>query len=197
LLAWSALHLWYPLLAIVPASLLGLLFLLFALQTLRLQKQRKRRLADVTLDFWQWAMGCLMLAVVAWGLGQWLAWPPLDILVGALFLLGFATSAVNGMLYKIVPFLVWLHLNNRLQAQGSWQGSVPNMKQIIPVSATRRQFRLHLFALLVLLVTLGLPEMLPAWIAGGLWLANAGYLWWNLLQALLLYRKSLQQAESG
>ncbi len=195
LLVWSALYLWYPLLAIVPASLLALLFMLFAMQTLRLQQQRKRRLADVTLDFWQLAMGCLMLAVVTWGLGQWLAWPPLELLLGALFLLGFAASAVNGMLYKIVPFLVWLHLNNRLQAQGSWQGSVPNMKQVIPVSDTRRQFRLHLFALLVLLVTLGLPGTLPTWIAGGLWLANAGYLWWNLFQALRLYRKSLQQAK--
>ncbi len=195
LLSWSGLYLWYPLLAIIPAGLLALLFVLFALQTLRLQQQRKRRLADVTLDFWKLAMGCLMLSVAVWALGQWLVWSPLDMVLGALFLLGFAASAVNGMLYKIVPFLVWLHLNNRLQAQGSWQGSVPNMKQIIAVRATRWQFRLHMLALFVLLVTLSLPGTLPTWIAGGLWLGNAGYLWWNLLQAVLLYRASLQQAK--
>ncbi len=194
LLSWSLCYLWLPSLAPLAELLLAMLFFLFAVQTLRLQQQRKRRLADVTLDFWRLAMACLMLALLAWVAGQWLVWKQLDLVIGALFLLGFATSAVNGMLYKIVPFLVWLHLNNRLQAQGSWQGSVPNMKQIIPVVATRRQFRLHVIALLVLLLALMLPDVVGARSAALLWLANALYLWWNLLQGLRLYRRVFDEA---
>ncbi len=199
LLGWSMAHWWLTLLAPLLAHLLALSLILFALQTLRLQQQRRRRLADVTLDFWRLAMGCLILAMLGWIGAQWFEWAQLELLVGALFLLGFATSAVNGMLYKIVPFLVWLQLNNRLQAQGSWQGSIPNMKQVIAVSATRHQFHLHLIALSVLLITLALPAVIPSWAAGGLWLANAVYLWWNLLQAMRCYRHHLHasMAEGG
>jgi hypothetical protein len=194
LLGWSLSHWWLPALNPLLGHLLALLLALFAAQTLRLQEQRRRRLADVSLDFWRLAMVSLLLALLAWVAAQWFHWPRLELLTGALFLLGFATSAVNGMLYKIVPFLVWLHLNGRLQAQGSWQGSVPNMKQIILPGVTRWQFRLHLLALALLLLTLALPAVIPPWIAGGLWLANALFLWWNLLQGLRCYRRTLRVA---
>jgi hypothetical protein len=190
LLGWSLSLVWLPQLSPLPGHLLALLMLLFAGQTLWLQEQRRRRLADVSLDFWRLAMGSLILAVLTWVGAQWYDGPRLELLAGVLFLLGFATSAVNGMLYKIVPFLVWLHLNNRLQARGSWQGGVPNMKQIIAVSAMRWQFRLHLVALALLLATVLLPAI-PVALAAILWLLNALYLWWNLLQALQLYRKQL------
>lgn len=185
---WSLATWWLPGLVPLAGYLLALLLLLFAGQTLWLQEQRRRRLADVSLDFWRLAMGSLILAVLGWMGAQWFDWPRLEILVGVLFLLGFALSAVNGMLYKIVPFLVWLHLNSRLQARGSWQGSVPNMKQIIAVSATRRQFRLHLLALVTLLGVVLLPAI-PVALAALLWLLDALYLWWNLFQALRLYRQ--------
>lgn len=190
---WSLSLVWLPQLSPLLGHLLALLMLLFAGQTLWLQERRRRRLADVSLDFWRLAMGCLILAVLAWVGAQWFDWLRLELLIGVLFLLGFATSAVNGMLYKIVPFLVWLHLNNRLQARGSWQGGVPNMKQIIAVSATRRQFRLHLVALALLLGAVLTPAI-PVFPGALLWLLNALYLWWNLLQALQLYRKQLAGA---
>ncbi|MEN8171141.1 MAG: hypothetical protein ABFS08_13035 [Pseudomonadota bacterium] len=197
LLSWSLAHWWLPVMTPLLGYLLALSLILFAAYTLWLQEQRRRRLADVTLDFWRLAMFCLILAVLTWIAAQWFEWSQLELLVGVLFFLGFAYSAVNGMLYKIVPFMIWLHLNNRLQSQGSWQGSVPNMKQIIAVSVMRRQFHLHLLALSVLLLTLVLPTTIPAWIAAGLWLANALTLWWNLLQATRLYRRILNDAQQG
>ncbi|MCW8919647.1 MAG: hypothetical protein OQL08_12650 [Gammaproteobacteria bacterium] len=196
LTGWSLSHDWLPILTPLLGHLLALLLALFAAQTLWLQEQRRRRLADVSLDFWRLAMLSLLLALLTWVAGQWLHWPRLELLTGALFLLGFATSAVNGMLYKIVPFLVWLHLNSRLQAQGRWQGGVPNMKQVILPGVTRWQLRLHLLALALLLLTLALPTTIPPWIAGGLWLANALFLWWNLLQGVRCYRRTLQAAQA-
>ncbi|MEJ2407103.1 MAG: hypothetical protein P8171_23040, partial [Candidatus Thiodiazotropha sp.] len=148
LLMWEGLVVWSAQ-AIIPlmaysAWLLALGMAVFALQTLRLLSQRRRKLADVTLDFWRLAMACLLLSVLAWGIGHLLPGTRWELMLGVLFLVGFAMSAVNGMLYKIVPFLVWLHLNNRLQQQGQWQGKVPNMKQVIPERSARWQFRLHL-----------------------------------------------------
>ncbi|NIV39259.1 MAG: hypothetical protein GWN58_60570 [Anaerolineae bacterium] len=167
----------------------------FALQTLYLQQRRRRRLADVTLDFWRLSMVSLILAALAWLANLYSSHVALELAVGVLFLLGFAGSAVNGMLYKIVPFLIWLHLNMRLQQNGRRQVKVPNMKQVIPARPARWQFRLHLTALLILLIGIGTGTVVvPPAIIGLAWLASSGLLWWNLLQALQVYRRVLLEA---
>jgi hypothetical protein len=58
---------------------------------------------------------------------------------------------------------------------------------VIPERVARWQLRLHLAALLLLLAALSgwLPPLLP----GITWLASSVVLFWNLLQALLLYRR--------
>jgi hypothetical protein len=187
LLLWSLLP-WpvaEPLLSgLIAAALVG-----FALQTLRLQRRRRRRLADVTLDFWRLAMAALLLAVLAWLANRLYPLVALELAAGVLFLAGFALSAVNGMLYKIVPFLVWLHLNNRLQQAARWQGSVPNMKQVIPERMARWQLRLQLAALLLLLAGVLSGGAVPPVVIGITWLASSAVLLWNLLQALRLYRR--------
>jgi hypothetical protein len=164
----------------------------FALTTLQLQRRRRRQLSDVTLDFWRLAMVSLLSALLLWLFNRVYPHGMLELLVGAVFLLGFAYSAVNGMLYKIVPFLVWLHLNNRLQRAGRSQAKIPNMKQVIPERYARRQFRLHLVAMAVLLIAIIRPELPPA-LVGVLWLGNGGWLGWNLWQALRLYRRMTRE----
>lgn len=162
---------------------------IFAITTLELQRRRKRRLPDVTLDFWRLAMASLLLAVTVWvlhyGFGRT---DPL--LFGVLFIVGFAMSAVNGMLYKIVPFLVWLHLNNRRQMAGRSQVGIPNMRQVIPEPAMRRQFRLQLAAL-ILLAGAALEPLLTR-SAGLLLLVSMFALQGNLLRAVGLYRTVLR-----
>ncbi|OOZ40328.1 hypothetical protein BOW53_08110 [Solemya pervernicosa gill symbiont] len=172
--------------------LIALMLAVFAIVTLRLQHQRRRRIADVTLDFWRLAMGSLLLALLLWLLAPHLHLTPIAPVV--VLIAGFAVSAVNGMLYKIVPFLIWLHLNNRVQALGSWQGKIPNMKQIIPERQARWQFRLQLAALIVLFGALLVPEWLlrPAAL---LWIASAAWLGWNLLAALYLFRRIVSDAQ--
>lgn len=159
----------------------------FAAWTLRLQQRRRRRMTDPTLDFWRIAMVCLILAALAWLLWLYRPGARLEILVGVLFLAGFATAAVNGMLYKIVPFLIWLHLANRRQESGGAQAAPPGTRQIIPARHARGQWWLSISALALLSLTVLLP--LPAWPAGVLWAANGLYLAWNLLGALRCYRR--------
>ncbi len=161
--------------------------LVFALATLRLQAQRRRRLADVTLDYWRIAMASLVAAVMAWGAARaWPAWAGHDaypLLLGVLFLGGFAVSVVNGMLYKIVPFLAWFHLQAQLQARA---GSIPTMKEMISQRAMRGQFRLHVAACLLLAGALAWPPLaVPggvAMAASALWLAA------NLASAVRRFR---------
>ncbi len=158
----------------------------FALATLRIQSQRRRKLADVTLDFWRLGMACLVALALFAPLLSWLpgAWQdPALISLGMLFMLGFAASVVSGMLYKIVPCLAWFHLKTQTGAKVS---AIPNMKEMIPDRLARLHFRLHLAALLLLLPAPFLPKSAAA---PGLFLLAAGALRQelNLLHARRLF----------
>lgn len=197
---WEGLAIWsaqvvFPGL-VHTAWLLAAGVVIFALQTLHLQARRRRKLADVSLDYWRLAMLSLIVAVLLWAFDAVKPAVQTELLIGLVFFIGFAMSAVNGMLYKIVPFLVWLHLNNRLQQQGRWQGKIPNMKQVIPERHARWQFRLHCLALGTLPAAL-LTAWFPLWIAALALLASVLLLWLNLLQALWLYLRFVREEVEG
>jgi hypothetical protein len=163
--------------------------LIFALVTLQLQSRRRRKLSDIALDFWRTGMTSLILCVIVWMSGQlWPAWGESNaypLLLGVLFIGGFAVSVVNGMLYKIVPFLAWFHLQAQLQARA---GAIPNMKEMIPERWMRTQLHLHLAACVLLAAATIRPQMfaLPAGAAMGL---SALLLWANLLSAVRSYAR--------
>lgn len=160
-------------------------FLSFALATLHLQQKRRRRQADVTLRFWRVAMASLLAAALAttlaWLVPAWDQAPVRPLFVGILWIMGFALSAVNGMLYKIVPFLVWLHLQSRHPPRGS----TPNMKQVIADAQARHQALAHEVALLLLAAAPFLPALFyPALAASALSFLLLGR---NLLAAWRCY----------
>jgi len=174
---------WLSLLALpmAAAALIG-----FALATLDLLRRRRRKLGDATLDFWRLGMVSL-LAVAAGMLASPLlpeAWAdPVQLSLGLAFLLGFALSVVSGMLYKIVPFLAWFHLQAQTRAKA---GTIPNMKEMIPEAAARLQLRWHLAALVLLLPAPFLPPQAAA--PGALCLAaSAQVLWVNLRRSRRLF----------
>ena len=195
---WLAALLFILLLGLAPAShspalrmLLGVLlaagFAVFALTTLWLQSQRRRKLPDVTLNFWRGGMISLLLAIALWLAAQIV--PAMgntqsySLLLGMLMIVGFAMSLINGMLYKIVPFLVWFHLQSRRGANGP---KVPNVREILPESRTRRQMWLHFAALGALLAAVFLPAIFtyPAALLFG---ASNLWLWLNMVSASRTY----------
>lgn len=180
--AWGAL-------AIACALALCGAYVLFAVTTIVLQRRRKRRLPDVVLDFWRVGMGSLIGACVLWALRVAAPWDMpdgVDVLLGLLVLVGFAGSVINGMLYKIAPFLAWFHL----QSLAGLGRLVPNMKKILGDADQRLQYRVHVTALALLMLAVAWPEVLvyPAAIALG---AAAVMLEANLVKVLRVYRDNL------
>jgi hypothetical protein len=159
----------------------------FAGLTLRLQLQRRRARADATSRYWQSGLFAAIAALLM--LATATLWPPFaDLapwtpLFAVLLMVGAFVSFIAGMLYKIVPFLAWLHLQHGIQVGVP----VPNMNRLLPDQAMQRQMRAHLLALALLVAA----AFLPGWLArpAGAALALAGgWLFWNLLQAAMRYR---------
>ncbi|MBE0613627.1 MAG: hypothetical protein IH604_08175 [Burkholderiales bacterium] len=159
----------------------------YAVTTLWLQARRRRRQADVTLIFWRGAMLALLALAVSWLVFE--ALPRLGnherapLWLGVLALPGVFLSVIIGMLYKIMPFLNWLHL----QQQGGTAMPPPNMKQMIPEAAMRGQMRLHFAALLLLLAAVLWPAVARP--AGLIFTASCLWLEWNLVGAARVYAR--------
>lgn len=159
---------------------------LFALGTLYLQSRRRRKISDTTLLFFRTAM----LAMLAIPLSAtWFALdadagsdPRAAVWLGMLAIAGVFVSAINGMLYKIVPFVGWLHL----QRQCGLGVMPPTMNQLLAERAMRRQYYAHLAALGFLLAAVWVPAATrPA----GLALAvDCAWLGANLLLVLRAWR---------
>lgn len=163
------------------------LAVVFTLVTLRLLGQSKRAKADASHMFWNVSMVSALVACGLWlaaglidRLGQWPGWPAL---FGVLLLIGCFMSVMVGMLYKIVPFLVWLHLQNI----GRGHVKAPNMKKVLSQVRIDHQMLAHLLALALLL----LAVVWPRWFvypAGLALILSSGWLWLNLLCATAVYR---------
>jgi hypothetical protein len=161
---------------------LGLGFGAFALVTLGLQRRRSRPRTDPTLLHWWSAMGAMVAAAGAWAFGA-----P-DTLVGVLLLVGVGVGLPSGMLFKIVPFLCWFHLQQRQVSGGRFDVRVPHMHGFLPERLARGQWGLHLAALATLAAACAEPRLAPA---GGSLLALAALLLAGLLlNAAWRYRET-------
>lgn len=168
-------------------GVLALLGLAFVAYTFHLQRQRRRARADATFRYWQFGLACgalacgqLLLAALFPALAEWPAWTAL---FGVLLIGGGFVSLIVGMLYKIVPFLAWMHLQHRLR------GSAPNMNRLLPDADAQGQGRVH--ALGVVLLALALPWPLLAVPAGLAIVVGQGWLFVNLYRAVRRYNAVL------
>lgn len=166
----------------------------FALLTLRLQARRRRARSDVTYRYWQIGLASAIFALAMVLTAT--AWPPLaeltgwSIFAGILLLVGGFMSFIIGMLYKIVPFLAWMHLRNR----GSARSPVPNMNRLLPEADAQRQMQAHAVALALLLAAVIAPEWLTR-AAGAALAVASGWLLVNLLGAVRRYRQHLDKLD--
>lgn len=192
LLIWTTDHYFLPgqnILNIFSSLLIGLLIISFIVFTLRLQLQRKKRLADATLYFWYTGLTCLTISVFLYFYAYFIK-SDVSLLIGIIFINGFVISIINGMLYKIVPFLVWLHIHRHRTLSGQGIAGIPTMNEVITRKKTHRQFYLHLIALILSVLAVFYPTIFfyPAALT---WLINWTLIFIHLLQAMRLYKNCL------
>lgn len=154
--------------------------------TLWVLRRSKRAATDAIARLWQVAMLSAVGACAVWLMGSVFPdyaggqqWP---LLVGVLALLGGFVSVMTGMLYKIVPFLVWMHL----QEEGAGRVMAPNIKKVLAQRQIDLQTRAHWVSLVLLVLAVCWPQWFSypgalallvsqAWLARNLWSAAQLY----------------------
>ncbi len=185
LLAWLLLHMEAAVYAIVAQWSIALFFMMFGLEVLQKLKLRKRQLSDVTVWYWQLSACSLIAGVFVWSVDALIGYE-LSLLSALLIGGGFLLSLMSGMLYKIIPFLVWFHLN----ARGYMM--IPTMREMISEQMAELQFVLHLLTLLLCVPFAFGVDTLQ--VAGVMLLISSALLLFNLLRALQIYRHTLKKA---
>ncbi len=201
LLCLSATHIWsLPIVKIFASTALIACLIIFSLTTLWILHKRRRQLADTTMRFWQLAMVSLLLLAMVWSAQAYIKIDMPALLPGILMIHGFAMTTVNGMMYKIIPFIIWLHLsvhNKNLRDKGERESQVkvPHMRKIIPEAASLWQFRFHMSSLILLILASVWP-LLFFYPAAIIFAAAQLFLLFNLSKAVYFYNMKLAELSS-
>jgi hypothetical protein len=134
-----------------------------------------------------WLLALASLVAAAW----LFAWPgePSDartVAVGVCFLAGFAMTAVHGMLYRIVPFLVWHHLREHAQPGVR----LPKFAELIGPQRQRAQWWWHAAAVVAALGACRYPPLASS--AGILLAAASLHVGLDVGQPVLRHRHALR-----
>lgn len=113
----------------------------FANSAINSLNNRKRPIFDVTLLYWKLSLYSLIAFLIFW-----LFFSTQDYLLAVFFALGFLFSLLQGMIYKIIPFLCWFHLSSK----GYF--TVPTIRELIVEKDIRLQFYIYTSSLLFFLL---------------------------------------------
>lgn len=173
---------------LATAAALCVLAAAFAITTLRLQARSRRSTPDDSFLAFRVAMvsGIAgVLAILVSLVAEAGDWP---LLAGILILHGGFVGAISAMLYKVVPFLAWLHLTQAgIKA--------PNMKKLSPSLPVRRQLHVHALALAALTLAVFVPPASP--LAGAAVTVEFAWLCVNLLRIVRAWRRAGGQWNAG
>lgn len=140
--------------SLIPILKIGIsiVVITFSIETIRRLNNRKRPIVDTSIIYWKLSMTLFALGALLYALSQFITESDkISIFASASF--GIALlSLISGMLYKIIPFLVWFHLN----AQGK---NPPVMRELLPDRLTRKQLYLHFGVVLFLGISILFPGL--------------------------------------
>lgn len=155
---------------------LVVLFLTYSYMTIKRLLRRKRGM-EPSILFWYMSQTFLIISL--------LLYPFLHMyLLPFLFsFLVFFSSIIMGMMYRIIPFLVWFHLSNMPAKR------VPLMSEVIPYERIRLSFYLHLLWVLCVVLSLPLNQKVGFIISSVVHTASFLFLLYNIYSGGSLYFK--------
>ncbi|MCX6052437.1 MAG: hypothetical protein NTZ60_07965 [Campylobacterales bacterium] len=181
LLLWSALNIFDETYALLAKFWITLFFWAFATTVWKKLSARRRPISDVTVWYWRSASIFLTLGAFLWIFDEYFKHEYI-VMVAILIGGGFIMSIMTGMLYKIVPFLVWFHLN----AMGYM--SIPTMNEMINKKLAALQFILFIASLIGFVFAFYMPLLLE--ISAVCFILSMAILEYNIISVALVYMKT-------
>ncbi|MCK5110127.1 MAG: hypothetical protein KAQ94_01310 [Arcobacteraceae bacterium] len=147
---------------------------IFAYYGLNSLNNRRRPVFDVTLWYWKFSFYSLIFSQVLFLFFDNM------VILSLVFIFGFLYSLLQGMIYKIIPFLAWFHLSSR----GHF--SIPNLREYIKEDMIKLQFFIYIssFAFFILSAVF---NQLFLYIASVLFLISNLMFLFNLITAIRKY----------
>ncbi|WP_321779084.1 hypothetical protein [Sulfurimonas sp.] len=182
LFIWLITSLVYEPLTIIGKAWIATFFWAFSTTVWLKLSRRKRPISDVTVWYWRSASVLLTLGAFLWIFDEYFRHE--YIVMVSILLGGFILSIMMGMLYKIIPFLVWFHLN----AKGYM--TIPTMNEMINKTLGRIQFILFIASLVGFVVTFYIPILLK--ISAVSFIVSMMILQYNVIAPMLIYKKIIK-----
>jgi len=146
---------------------LGLIFIshgVFAFSLFYVIKQRKRKVPDTSIKYWQLAAGTLLLLNLLYFLPDsfysaeqtpiFISLPDKGMLLTSIFIYFYLLSVIQGMLLKILPFLSYTHLQQRCLIDFSAMQFIPHMHEFLNKKHGLALYYMHILSGLSLLAVL-------------------------------------------
>lgn len=151
---------------------------LFAYYGIHSLNNRRRPIFDVTLLYWKSSLYMLLLSLFIWLFSK----DDISYLLAITFGFGFLYSLLQGMTYKIVPFLCWFHLTSK----GYF--TVPTMRELILEPMIRIQFYMYVSSVLFFVLAFFLSSIF-LYIGAGLFIFSNLLFLLNIVLAVKKYRE--------
>lgn len=173
-------------------------YAVFNLAFLRLFKQRKRKVVDTSIHFWQFAgssfLALTCLYFIADDFYQQVFSGNKALLLSAVFIYFYLISIIEAMLLKIVPFLSYTHLQNLCLADFNAMSHLPHMHDLLLKKHSRLLFKFHILSCVLLILTIAVPRFY--WGFSCAMLVEFSWLLFLIIRSLNLYRRCLMKIKN-
>ena len=158
---------------LITLSFISILFGYFAIVSLN---NRRRPVFDITLWYWKLSMFSLILSMILF---------ILDINIYAIVIIivfGFIYSVLQGMMYKIIPFLSWFHLSSKAHFD------IPTLREFILEFDIKVQFYIYFSSIICFLLAIMIDQIF-IYVGSCLFVVSNLLLIINMIKAMSVYNK--------
>ena len=187
------------LIALICQFILYACYGLYGIIVWRLLNKRKRKIEDITVQFWKMAVVSFFVffalqvlsesGVIEIGIDK------VSLINGVLLIFGVALSVIGGMLQKIIPFLSYLHMQRFCQGDFERIKTLPHMRAILKIKHSRLFLRFHLLSFALLLLMVMVPQL--TLLAGVAVFTEFSLLFYITVRVVVMIWKSERQLSGG
>ena len=143
LLFVSAVFLYFGINFLILKILFVGLIISFCFYGLKSLNNRRRPVFDATLWYWKLSLSSLIISMIIWLFNLFES----NYILAIVFAFGFLYSLLQGMVYKIIPFLSWFHLSSK----GYFK--LPTIREFIDEKYIKVHFFVHLISIVFFILS--------------------------------------------